>query len=187
MMKIRLVEIPKDGLKLDFPLEQSSLNSRLEAERLGENGSSNLAPEISFESDAEAAIKVTLNGRTVEVAGRTRGSFQTLCSRCADTCSQKISSDLRWILKPESERPANGKDPQEGVSFSYYEGEEFDCSDFLEESLLLSIPYSVLCSESCKGLCPSCGASRNNESCSCSETPLGDDRFAILRDLKVNA
>ena len=56
------------------------------------------------------------------------------------------------------------------LDFSTYSGNEVDVDELVLEQLELSIPGRVLCSESCKGLCPDCGINLNHESCNCAET-----------------
>ena len=40
--------------------------------------------------------------------------------------------------------------------------------DDIREDIVINFPTRLLCSEACKGLCPSCGADLNNNSCDCS-------------------
>jgi uncharacterized protein len=42
----------------------------------------------------------------------------------------------------------------------------------------------TVCSETCKGICPVCGASRNETDCDCEEHP-GDDRWIALKDIHI--
>ncbi len=51
------------------------------------------------------------------------------------------------------------------------------------EQLELNIPMKPLCRPDCKGLCPTCGADRNETACSCEE-PTADSRWAALAALK---
>ena len=46
------------------------------------------------------------------------------------------------ILKPYSER-----DREEDIGLGFYDGQEVDCKEIVEEHLMLSIPYKVCCSE----------------------------------------
>jgi uncharacterized protein len=45
------------------------------------------------------------------------------------------------------------------------------------------IPAKHLCRESCKGLCPRCGANLNEETCECRQD-LKSSPFAILKKEK---
>ena len=49
------------------------------------------------------------------------------------------------------------------------EGSEIDVSDIIRESLLISLPMKVVCSETCPGLCPSCGADLAEGDCGCAQ------------------
>jgi uncharacterized protein len=55
--------------------------------------------------------------------------------------------------------------------------------DLVKEEILLALPGHVLCSESCKGICPLCGADRNLADCGC-ESKQVDDRWEKLKDLR---
>ena len=56
-----------------------------------------------------------------------------------------------------------------------------DLSDTLRQYRLASLPLAPLCREDCKGLCPECGADRNQSACSCEQ--YQDLRWAKLREL----
>ncbi|MDD3887068.1 MAG: DUF177 domain-containing protein [Victivallaceae bacterium] len=46
--------------------------------------------------------------------------------------------------------------------------EELDISDDVRVEMTLALPMTLLCSPDCKGLCPVCGADRNQGECGCS-------------------
>jgi uncharacterized protein len=62
-----------------------------------------------------------------------------------------------------------------------FTNQEFlETTNEIREVMILSYPVKVLCKESCKGLCPGCGADLNRESCTCvkksarvEESPFG--------------
>jgi uncharacterized protein len=60
-----------------------------------------------------------------------------------------------------------------------------DLTEDVRQTILLSVPLKLLCSETCAGLCPRCGANLNTEVCTCSET-LIDPRWEKLRSLQDN-
>ena len=60
-----------------------------------------------------------------------------------------------------------------------------DLDELMREQLLLSLPEKRLCKEDCAGLCPQCGANRNEVACGCERNP-GDSPFAALAALKRN-
>jgi uncharacterized protein len=63
-------------------------------------------------------------------------------------------------------------------------GYEVNPAGLAWEEFSLALPVNPLCREDCKGLCPSCGANRNRESCACARAE-GDPRLAVLRDFPV--
>ena len=52
------------------------------------------------------------------------------------------------------------------------------------KQVLLEKPYKILCSEDCKGLCPSCGANLNEAPCQCKAAPKSL-AFLPLADMKL--
>jgi uncharacterized protein len=64
-----------------------------------------------------------------------------------------------------------------------YSGKVIDLDPVVREQLLLSIPAYPVCRESCKGLCPVCGANLNDGDCGCDRrTP--DPRWAGLEKFR---
>ena len=62
------------------------------------------------------------------------------------------------------------------------------CTDrtvpIVREYIILAVPITVYCNEDCRGLCPLCGADRNQGECSCQ--PVGKlSPFSALRDVKL--
>jgi uncharacterized protein len=66
----------------------------------------------------------------------------------------------------------------------YYTGEVVNLENILREQVLLTLPLKPLCSETCQGICPRCGADLNRETCQCSEEE-SDSPFAILKNIKL--
>ena len=71
------------------------------------------------------------------------------------------------------------------MHFGFYDDKEIHYESILEEYLVLGIPYTVFCSVDCLGLCPQCGQNLNLVSCECESVAPVDDRFAVLRNLKL--
>jgi uncharacterized protein len=77
-----------------------------------------------------------------------------------------------------------GDDEREDLEYSVYDGEEIDLTPFIREQMLLALPTRPLCSDDCRGLCPRCGANRNERDCGCRED-MFDPRLSVLRSLKL--
>lgn len=107
------------------------------------------------------------------------------CSRCLEPAGVAINGKLRYLF---SLRPNEfAKEPEEGVHDGDEElilldswEDEIDLAPMVWEVLITSLPPTVLCSPSCKWLCPVCGANMNLTPCSC-KGEKGDPRFEILK------
>jgi len=53
----------------------------------------------------------------------------------------------------------------------------------LREQFQLALPMKPLCAESCRGLCPECGANLNRANCGCDPKWVVDPRLAPLKAL----
>jgi len=67
---------------------------------------------------------------------------------------------------------------------TYFNGEEIDLKDALQQQLTMSLSQRPLCKEACKGLCQKCGANLNEGDCRCATDQI-NDRFEILKGLKL--
>ena len=135
-----IIEIPK------VSPEGSRYVGEMPVEILGLEPEKGIAPE-SIDYDVEARIV----SRELMVSGQISMPVRLQCSLCAVFFSTfiQISSFLRV--------------------YPLHEGQiEVDISDDLREDLLLDLPTHPRCREDCAGLCPQCGANRNETSCSCS-------------------
>ena len=59
---------------------------------------------------------------------------------------------------------------------------KLDLAELATADILLELPTSIVCDESCKGLCPICGADLNKGDCGCDRS-VHDPRFDKLREL----
>jgi uncharacterized protein len=118
--------------------------------------------------------------------GRVEGELELRCSRCGDPVSLPVAEPLELLLEP-AQNP--GDVPEGGIeldaedfALGRYAGDELDFGPVVLEILSLAWPMQPLCSESCTGLCPVCGANRGRQKCSC-ETRQANRPFAGLGQL----
>jgi uncharacterized protein len=103
---------------------------------------------------------------------------------CVEAYDFVLEKDFSVVLVPKRESKAEAELEEEDLDLSFYGGEEIDLSPLVQEQIILALPTRPLCRESCKGLCPQCGANLNVQTCACTTT-VDDPRFAVLRNLKV--
>ncbi len=139
-----------------------------------------------------ADLDLYADGAHAFAAGTFKGHLTVACSRCVGPVKLVLDETLRVTFMPPSEMPAVDEEPttDDGAEVSEgdldvfpFDGEKIDLEPLFREQFVLAIPFSPLCKEDCKGLCPQCGIDRNTGTCSC-EKPM-DPRLAALKGLKL--
>lgn len=109
--------------------------------------------------------------------GRLRGVYAQPCDRCLAEARVPLDAEVAWVY---AERPdgvmAEISDEDDGLP----EGEDGGApappvgvillAPKIWEELVLAAPLKMVCGESCRGLCPRCGANLNEGDCACSRT-----------------
>ncbi len=182
-MIIKISDIPVEGRELDLLLDPAKLNSRVRAVQASIPAGSVLPPDYSFQGHPQSHIKLQLEGTSVLLSGTASAEYLSNCARCAEETTKKLKIPLQVVLKPHTERAK--EDEVDDLCLGYYEGDQLDGAGIVEEFILLALPYTVYCQEGCQGLCPHCGVNLNQTKCGCAEERAGDERFAILKQLKI--
>lgn len=99
------------------------------------------------------------------------------CDRCAEEYIQEVSDSVRIIFTQD--KALLGEDDVYLVTGGTT---EVDITNSLRESLLLAIPFKKVCFADCKGLCVTCGANLNFETCTCPQRGT-DPRWDQLKKL----
>lgn len=123
------------------------------------------------------------------------GHFQTkvrlTCSRCLRNFDNLLASGFALTYTRQAPGLAAETSEQEvelrveEIGLLYFRGEEIDLQEGIQEQVVMAFPLKPLCDAKCKGLCPTCGADRNQEDCGCERTPA-DSQFAVLKNLKLD-
>ena len=178
---VNLDEIPPGGLRLELSQPVAG-NPHFGA----------LAEETEFEFIAPLEVQLTLVriGNMVEMRGRLKSRVGAACSRCLAPLELELDApfELIYARRPGAEeRPCLQKEIElttEDVGLMLFEGDTIDIRQGLYEETLAALPLKPLCSEACRGLCPTCGADLNNGPCHCTQDSL-DPRLAKLLALKA--
>lgn len=144
-------------------------------------------PGLEFTTGAvTGSVHLEKHHHDILVRGHLQGQLELNCSRCLEGFGAPVAADFDLLLVPGPETlSAEGEElsPQD-LDLDFYSGEVVDLESLLKEQIILMVPLKPLCSETCAGLCPHCGANVNRESCACKEEKLGRP-FAELAKLKV--
>lgn len=128
-----------------------------------------------------ATFTVVPESRGALIRGRLAGAVSMPCDRCTSPVRVDIAQDFDLFEQeplPEEEVLEPTLLRRRGHRL------ELDVTGMLWEEFVLAMPVKPLCSEECKGLCPSCGKDLNTGPCACGESEL-DPRLAALRGLTL--
>ena len=119
----------------------------------------------------------------VLVRGRIRTRVQAECRRCLSSVVAEVDEPIDLLFEQVDE------DAKESLAGEVYplpsRGAELNLSDPEREQVLLHAPDYLLCREECRGLCPKCGANRNEISCECAPEE-GASPWAALKNIKFD-
>jgi uncharacterized protein len=118
------------------------------------------------------------------------GTVQTVlslsCSRCVEPFPWPVNAvfDLRYQPRALNAGEGEREIEEDDLSTAFYDNDTIDLGQLMREQFYLSLPMKPLCSEDCRGLCPTCGTNRNVAPCGCA-SEWEDPRFAALKKLKA--
>ena len=125
-------------------------------------------------------VELEKRRRQLFLAGHVKTIGRFACDRCLDDFDQGISFDYRmaYVL-----------DKSDAVEFDQSEvtvistsTNEIDISEDVRQYILLAVPLKLLCKEDCAGLCSTCGANFNRETCTCPKNDI-DPRWEKLKKI----
>ena len=175
-MRIRVDEIPDSGRFVHLHWDE---------ERLKEF----IPPEDPFELRLVRPVNVDLEiykrAEHIRIQGLIEGVLQVACHRCLRPFPFPVKEAVDLFLMEEQEAPGEEEievDPEE-MEYEFFDGEVIEIDQLIAEQIFLALPFKVLCSETCQGICPRCGVNLNEEACRC-DKEAEDSPFAKLEKLK---
>jgi uncharacterized protein len=127
---------------------------------------------------AEAEVDVTLTAFEggVQVEGTVSAPWVGTCRRCAEP----VSGELRiGVRERYADDPLAG--PSDEELYPIHD-DALDLAPLARDAIVLELPMAPLCRDGCAGLCPQCGANRNEGECGC--VAPRDPRWANLDVLR---
>jgi uncharacterized protein len=109
----------------------------------------------------------------IVVVGTVRAPWEGECRRCLQRATGEVVAEVQEIYE---------RDPVEGETRQLHDT-VVDLTELTRDAVLLDLPIAPLCREDCAGLCPTCGANRNETTCDC-VVDTKDPRWAALDDLR---
>lgn len=119
------------------------------------------------------------------LVGRVTTTLGMPCSRCLEPFTIDVNApfDLRYQPHAEHHGAEEREVEADDMDTAFYENDEIDLGQLMQEQFYLSLPMKPLCQDDCKGLCARCGTNLNRGACDC-KTEWEDPRLAALKDLK---
>jgi uncharacterized protein len=153
-------------------------------------------------ADAEVTADAQLDAVDggIEVTADVSAPWTGECRRCLRPIEARLEVHVRELYRlreHEHRRKGHGHAGRDGPDDRHVRpegdededtyplhGEMLDLQPLVRDALMLELPLAPVCSDSCKGLCPRCGADLNDGPCDCDDAPA-DPRWAALGSLEA--
>jgi uncharacterized protein len=134
-----------------------------------------------LELSAPVTVLLTIDKGVSEIKidGQVESVAHLECDRCLNDINLPIKGTFSAIA---SFSTIETSDKDENIIPLSPTVNEIDLTEYIHDTLLLGIPMKIVCREDCKGLCPVCGANRNDTDCQC-QTAKPDARWETLTKL----
>jgi len=119
-------------------------------------------------------IVMSRTSRGILVQGDLHTQLHSDCIRCLEDATVTLDVPIEEIFVYP---------PEPDAAFVIDESGIMNLAPLVREETLLAMPKHVLCRPDCAGLCPTCGANRNDGPCDCDQDVI-DPRFAALKALR---
>ena len=133
------------------PGSEKDIKVVVAAEQLEFNDSRITSDEVPLHLHLES-----VNGG-IAVVGSVTVGWRDECSRCLKPIAGSITAQVHELFQQ------NVTDPDAYPIV----GEQLDLTEMVREVLLIEVPKLPLCSETCPGLCPTCGSDLATAPCKC--------------------
>lgn len=127
-------------------------------------------------------LTVSADGAGLVIKGILATAGEFACRRCLAPVRTPVRVPLRLLFRPEVPDDDAGDDVYQLAP----QARELDFTPALREQLALALPQLVVCSEECRGLCPGCGADRNQGDCGCERVDDEDSPWVALKSLQFD-
>lgn len=173
-LKIRLEDIPPEGLELPVNVEAGQALKRMK--EAGDEA-------FVLADPVTGRVRFDHAGNRVVLKGAIRTALRAVCARCLEEFDLPIAEEVLVVFTAVSEKVDREELEAESLSMELIRGENIDLWPVIEEQLVMARPIKALCREDCRGFCPKCGADLNAGPCGCSKS-VGHPAFGALKDIR---
>jgi uncharacterized protein len=156
---------------------------RFERRHAGINGLQITGSEVPPGAEVDVDIVLEAVDGGIVAIGTVTAPWVGECRRCLGTVRGRLDVPVRELYEPRPE----GYEASDSVAWEEetypLHGDQLDLFPLAKDAILLNLPAVPLCREDCAGLCPTCGADRNDGPCGCLQD-VGASRWAALDALR---
>lgn len=168
-MRIDLAKIETEVLEGDF---------RIESETVTSNGE----PFVLQDCSVHYSV-YRINGADIYLKARYDGKLEMDCSACLERFPMPIRDEFGVVLTIREPEDMSDADTDElDGEVELIRDEFIDVRRHVIDTVQLNIPMAGRCSETCRGICPTCGVDLNRSTCTCSRDHT-DPRWNALKSL----
>ncbi|MHB2015664.1 MAG: YceD family protein [Candidatus Xenobia bacterium] len=152
----------------------------------------NVSQEVTLPIDGVTLLepihvrfKLTNAATRILVEGTLKSRARLECNRCTEPFELPLEVEVHEEFLPEGskEMPQGPDLSADELDVFVYHEDRIDAEEIIRQNIIAALPMMALCQEACRGLCPMCGANRNQAPCSCEEQKT-DPRWAGLEKFR---
>lgn len=140
--------------------------------------------EVPFPRPVEGRIAFSRAEDITWVRGDVGTDVTLACARCARPFGFRLAGTFREGYRAGAAAAKEGTERAEGLSRGpvvlSLTSAQLDLTELVRQHLVMALPMAPLCRLDCRGLCPACGADRNEGTCDCADDET-DPRLRVLR------
>jgi uncharacterized protein len=131
--------------------------------------------ECMVPDQEQVSVDVTLESVDggVIASGEVRAPWAGACRRCLRPLTGEVVAQVEEVFSADAE---------EGEAYPLVRN-QLDLEPLAREAIVLGLPLAPLCQEDCRGLCPVCGADKNELDCG-HTAAASDSRWTALDALR---
>ncbi len=118
--------------------------------------------------------------RGYRLTGEISIPFFEICDRCLVEFTDQHTTEFTILLTYDAELAAMENDNV--IWFGDAEN-TVDIGTVIRDLVLVEEPFKKICRADCNGICPHCGANRNQENCDCNVVTVADDCWENLKQI----
>lgn len=152
--------VSESGLRLNISkLSEGIYDFSLQTEPL------QLELSEAFTSPVSVNVKLDKSSSQIYLKAEIALDVNFTCDRCLIDFKSEIHTLFNIFFMYEA-RSLKGEQSND-IQILSPDTNYIDIAEDVRQYILLAIPIKILCSENCRGLCPSCGIDLNENQCKC--------------------